>query len=354
MAVENPLPFLRALAEKRPLPPAVLIFGPQVFLREYVLDALRIRTSGDGLEYRTFQIGAGDDFGAVIDELLAPGLFASRKLIVCRVLRARRERSSDDGEARSSKASRGADEAALAAAIERSDGRSHLVVLYETAPAAKLRQAIESHGAAVNCNRPFDNQIGQYAQLFARSLGVKLSSAAAELVSARYGTDLAALNNALSRASINREPGATIDAADLREPAAQGVPEAFELADSLARGQAPRAVALLDRSLATGRDTFELLAVEIVPVLRRMLIAASMLRKRDCTAADIARVLGLPPSSPMALRAVEGARRLGLQRLSRGYRAAAELDAGFKTGQIRGREQALSGLIIELFAAPQA
>src|SRR5271154_1655787 len=106
MALENPLPFLRGLGEKREVPLAVLVLGPQTFLREYVLDAIRLRLGGEGFEYRGFQVGAGDDFGGVIEELLAPGLFATRTLIVCRVLRSRRERAGE-GEARPAKASHG-------------------------------------------------------------------------------------------------------------------------------------------------------------------------------------------------------------------------------------------------------
>lgn len=352
MAVENPLPFLQSLNEKRPLPSTILLFGPQAFLREHLLDAIRFRLASEGLEYTAFHVGAGDDFGAVIEELMAPGLFASRKLIVCRVLRSRRERASE-GETRPPKSSSGADESALGAAIERSQGPSYLVLLYEGTVPAKLRQAIEKNGTAVNCNRPFENQIGQYVQIFARAHGLKLSGAVAEILTARYGADLAALNNAMARMAINHERGETIDASEAREPGAQGVPEVFELAESLARGQAGRAFALLDRSLATGRDTFELLAVEIVPALRRMLLVASMIKKPDFTTADAARVLALPPSSPMVIRAIEGARRLGLQRLSRSYKAATDLDAGFKLGEIRGREQALSGLLLELFGASQ-
>ena len=349
MAVENPLPFLRSLSERRPLPPTILLFGPQAFLREYLLDAIRNRLAGEGLEYSGFQVGAGDDFGGVIEELLAPGLFAARKLIACRVLRSRRERTVGD-DARPSKSSHGADESALIDALERAQGQSYLVLLYEATVPAKLRQAAEKQGVAVNCNRPFDNQIGQYAQIFARTVGLKLSAAAAELLIARYGGDLAALNNALAKLAIGHERGEAVEASEVREPAAHGVPEVFELAESLARGQPARAFALLDRSLATGRDTFELLALEILPVLRRMLIVASIIKQPGFTTADAARVLGLPPSSPLAIRAVEGARRLGADRLNRSYKAAAEMDAGFKLGEIRGREQALSGLILELLS----
>jgi len=349
MATENPLPFLRGLNEKRPLPETMLLFGQQAFLREYLLDSIRRRLIDEGFEYAGFQVGAGDDFGGVIEELLAPGLFASSKLIACRVLKSRRERG--EGEGRATRAAHGVDEAALAAAIERAQGPSRLLVIYEGMPPAKLRQTIEKRGVAIGCNRPFDNQIAQYAQIFARALGLKLSSSASELVVARHGSDLAALNNVLSKAAIGHARGESVEAPELREPEAQGVPEVFELAESLARGQAARSLALLDRALATGRDTFELLAVEIVPALRRMLLVASAMNQRDFTIADAARLLGFSPSSPLALRAVEGARRFGLERLNLGYKAAAELDAGFKLGDVRGREQALSGLILELLAA---
>lgn len=294
MATENPLPFLRGLAEKRPLAEAVLLFGPQAFLREYLLDAIRLRLADEGFEYAGFQVGAADDFGGVIEELVAPGLFASRKLIVCRVLKSRRERSAE-GEGRAGKSAHGADEGALAAAIERAQSTSRLVMVYENAAPAKLRQAIEKRGVAINCNKPFDNQIAQYAQFFARSLGLKLSSSAAEFMVARHGSDLAAVNNVLSKAAIIHERGESVEASDLREREAQGVPEVFDLAESLTRGQASRSLALLDRALATGRDTFELLAVEIVPALRRMLLVASAMHKRDFTIADAARLLGLHP-----------------------------------------------------------
>ncbi len=354
MSTDNPLPFLRALSEGRRVPPVILLAGPQAFLREYILDALRARLAGEGVGYGSFQVGASGDFSRVIEELVEPGLFASRKLIACRVLRSRRERAGESAEPVAKNSDGAADEGALVHAIGQLKGPSHLVLLYENAAPAKLRQAIEKDGVVVNCAKPFDNQIVQFAQAFARALGLKLSSAAIELLAARYGADLAAMNNALNKLAIGYEPGETIEASQLREPAAQGVPEVFELAESLTRGQAGRAFSLLERSLTVGRDPFELLAVEIIPVLRRILLGASMLRKKDSTPAEIARQLGLSPTSPLLTRALDAARRFGFERVALAYRTAAELDAGFKMGLLKGREQALSGLVLELLAGPPA
>jgi len=67
---------------------------------------------------------------------------------------------------------------------------------------------------------------------------------------------------------------------------------------------------------------------------------------------EVAAALGLPPQSGLATRAIEGARRFGLARLERAYWRACAMDAGFKDGTIKEREQALAGLILELMSAP--
>jgi hypothetical protein len=67
---------------------------------------------------------------------------------------------------------------------------------------------------------------------------------------------------------------------------------------------------------------------------------------------DVAAALGLPPQSGLATRAIEGARRFGLQRLERAYWRACAMDVGFKDGTIKGREDALAGLILDLMGTP--
>jgi DNA polymerase III delta subunit len=353
MPLETALAYLRGAGGDRRIPPVVLIFGPHAFLREYVLDSIVRKLVADGCQYRSFQIGAGDDYGAALNELRAPDLFAPRRAIACRILKSRRDKAetadADGADARTPGS--GGSEAALVASIETARGPGSLVLLYEkdNAP-AKVRRAAEKSALLVNCLRPFDNQIEQYVNAFAHTHGLKLAPAAIDLIISRHGGDLAAVGNTLGKATIFAEPGKLVQPADLDE-GARRMPEAFELAESVARGRATAALAQLGRALALGREVFEILAVEIIPMMRRMMIAASMMAARK-SPGDVAAAMGLPPQSGLATRAIEGARRFGLARLERAYWRACAMDAGFKDGTIKEREQALAGLILELMTAP--
>ena len=353
MPVENALAYLRSAGPSRKIPPVVVIFGPQAFLREYVFDSVVRALVAQSEQYRGFQIGAGDDYGGVLAELRAPDLFAPKRAIACRILRSRRERADDaDADAAKGASAAGGGEPALVAAIEAAQGPGHLVMLYEkdNAP-AKVRRAAEKSALLINCMRPFDNQLEQYVNAFTHTLGLKLTASALDVLVARHGANLAAVANALAKATIYANKGAPLQAADLDEQGARRMPEVFELAESLARGRVSSALAQLGRAVALGRDTFEILAVEIIPVMRRMMIAASMLALKK-NPADVSAALGLPPQSGLATRAIEGARRFGLQRVERAYWRACRMDADFKNGLLKEREGAIAGLLLELMGAP--
>jgi len=355
MPLETALAFLRGSSAQRRIPPVVVIFGPHAFLREYVLDSIVRSLVADGCQYRSFHLGSGDDYGAVLNELCAPDLFAPRRAIACRILKSRRDRAetadaqADGADSRASGSA--GSEAALAAYIESARGPGNLILLYEkdNAP-AKIRRVAEKPALLVNCMRPFDNQIEQYVNAFAHSLGLKMSPAATDVIIARHGGDLAAIANVLGKVTIFTEPGTAVQPGDLDE-GSRRMPEAFELADSVARGRTSAALAQLGRALALGREVFEILAVEIIPIMRRMMIAASMISNRRGPG-DVAAALGLPPQSGLATRAIEGARRFGLARLERAYWRACAMDAGFKDGTIKEREEALAGLLLDLMIVP--
>jgi DNA polymerase III delta subunit len=351
MAIENALGFLRAGSAAAEAP-IYVIAGPQPFLREYVLDNLRRRMAAQGFQYRPFQAGGGEGFGAVIRELEAADLFAPRRFVACRVLKTYRERGGDDdGDDESTSSGGGGGEAALIGAISKIAPTVRLGLVYErdNAP-AKIKRTAEGAGIVINCMRPFDNQIGQYAEVFARGLGLKLARDTADLLAIRHGGDLAAIANALSLAAIAAEAGGRIDEADLGSGGgASRVPDLFELAESVPRGNLNETLALFDRAVQTGRDPIELLAVELIPLIRRMLTAAVLLEKRQGVAA-IGRVLALPPSSGLMMRALDGARRFGAERLTVAHRQATTLDASFKAGLLKEREAAIAGLLLELMA----
>jgi DNA polymerase III delta subunit len=354
LAAETSIVFLRALNQGREIAPVTVIYGPQAFLREYALDSLRRRLTEAGFKYRAFQIGGADSYDAVVSELEERDLFAAKRLVVGRVLRSYRERGGDDdGEADERATSGRGDEVALIAARDRMNAAVRLALVYESDKLpAKMRRVIEQSGTLVNCARPFDNQLAQYAELFARALGLRLTIKEADLVVARHAGDLAAIANALNKAAITRREDGKIELTELGGLGAIRIPQLFEIAESLVQRGVGETLALFDHAIQTGRDPIELLVLELIPQVRRMLLAATFLaRKKDPGA--IAAALGVAPSSPLATRAIEGARRFGLKRLERTHRRACELDASLKSGLVRQREHAVGALILELAGSDQ-
>jgi DNA polymerase III delta subunit len=352
MARVSALEFLRACARPSQLPGTILIYGPQAFLREYVLDTALASMNSPGRERLRLQLGPNDAPAALLGELSGPSLFAPTRMIACRVLRSRRARTHSADEGLDTGAKRDGD-AQLAEAIVKLASSTSLVMLYEQerAPAA-ISQTVENRGLAVVCGKPFPNQVEQYAQLFARRLGLELSTAAGAHLAERCNADLGALHNTLALAAIELGAKAKVGMKELSGPFAGSAPELFDLARCVSSAQAGRFLALLDRAGALGRDAVEVLAVEIIPTLRRMLLAASMLaegRRR----AEIARALGMGPQSPAVESAIDGAARLGLNRIREAYREAVELDTAFKTGLVRERQAALCRLMLDMAQAPR-
>lgn len=354
MPVETALSILRA-GERAKLPAAIVISGPHAFLREYVFDHLRRRMAGQGMRYRGFQVGGAGGFDEVLAELRERDLFAPVRLVACRVLRSHRGGDSaadEDAEDVAGGGRKGAagGEAALAEALEAMRPPGALLVIYDRdSPPARIRRAVERDGLLINCLRPFDNQLASLAEVFAAATGLRLAPDVADLLVSCHAGDLGAIANTLAKTAVRCAPGATLEAADLAEPAAATIPELFDLAEAIADGRTAAAFTILERALAVGRDPVELLSVEIIPVMRRMMLAAAMAARRQ-NARQIAAALGMSPASPLAQRAIDGARRFGLARLGLVYRRAGALDAGFKNGQIRQREEELAALLLDLFA----
>ncbi len=348
MPSENALALLAQIeARKALLPAAILIAGPQAFLKEYVLDACRDALRGPGREQQSFQIGAGGDFGAVLEAIAAPGLFAAATIATCRILRSRGGGADEDGEAGETRASRSSDDSKLFRAIELATSPSHLILLYERDKApAKVQRQIEKAGLAIVCNKPFESQLPQVATLFALRLGLKINYATADNLTERYGTNLAAMHNALVLAAI-AAPQRTPDEFLRTGAGADWGGELFQISESLSGDLPLLALAMIDRAIAVGRDPVELLSIEIIPALRRLLIAAA-LGMQGQGPAEIAMEIAMSPRSPRVTAIANAARRYGLRRLTQTYREAIELDANFKNGMVKERQQALSVLLAPL------
>jgi DNA polymerase III delta subunit len=349
LAAETALAFLRGLAQGREVAPVTLIYGPQAFLREYVLDRLRHRLAIDNFKYRALQIGAAETYNVLMSEVGGADLFAPNRLVAARVQRSYRERSGDhDSEVGEGVGPGSGDETALITACARIEPTVRLALVYERDKlSVKMRRAVEQSGTTVNCMRPFDNQLAQYAELFARGQGLRLTMREADLLVARHRGDLMGIANAINKAAITCGDNGKIEVTELKGSGAARVPELFEIAESLVQRGVGETLALFDRAMQTGRDPIEVLALELIPQIRRMMLAATLLsRKKD--PGGIAAALGVAPGSPLASRAIEGARRFGLKRLEGSHRKACELDESFKNGFIKQREQAVAALILEL------
>ena len=352
MPSENALAFLSQLdSGKALMPPAILIAGPQAFLKEYVLDACRSHLRGPGRESQSFQIGAGGDFGAVLEAIAAPGLFAPAAIVACRILRTRGTAEDDGdggGESGERRSARSPDDSRLSRAIELARNPSHLILLYDRdAAPAKVQRQVEKSGLAIICNKPFESQLTQCAALFARRLGLKINYATVDTLADRFGANLAAMHNALVLAAIaaaNHKPDDFLrsgpGAGDLGT-------ELFQISESLSGDQPIVPFSMIDRAAAIGRDPTELLAVEIIPALRRLMIAATLTMQGQGPA-EIAMEVSMSPRSPRVTALCNAARRYGLHRLTDTYRDAIELDANFKNGTVKEREQALSVLLAGL------
>lgn len=349
MASENALAFLSQLeAGKALLPAVILISGPQAFLKEYVLDACRDALRGPGRESQSFHIGPGAGFGAVMEAVSAPSLFAPAMVATCRIFRSRGAAESDGGEAGEGRASRGTEDSSLSRAIELARTPSHLILIYDrdNAP-AKVQRQVEKAGLGVICSKPFESQCSQFATLFARRLGLKINYASADALTERYATNLAAMHNTLvlaAIATIEQNPDEFLRSAtgtvDLGG-------ELFQISESLSGDLPLMPLAMIDRAVAIGRDPTELLSLEIIPALRKLLIAATLTMQGQGPA-EIAMEISMSPRSPRVTATVNAARRYGLRRLTRTYREAIDLDASFKNGTVKEREQALSSLLAPL------
>ena len=354
MAVEPAIAFLRSLVRPREIPAVVLITGPNQFLREYVLDALARALRPQGFKYRSYQVADDEDLAEMLHELRAPDLFTPRRMVACRVLKSVRE-APDDAQARPA-AGRGKSsgvEATLTEAIGNLRGaESRLAIVYErdNAP-ARLRRAVEQSGLVVTCMRPFDDQLGQYATLFARLLDCRLTPEAADLLAGSFTGDLGGIANAIAKAALGHPAGAPLQSADFAADATGRAPELLAIAEAIGRADLLTALGMLERAMAVGRDALEILGVEIVPTLRRMMLAAALLGTGK-SVSGVAAALGMAPGSQMAARAVDGARRFGAGRLRRAYQTACDLDASIKAGLTSETRDALARLLIDLAAEP--
>ena len=190
-------------------------------------------------------------------------------------------------------------------------------------------------------NRPRDR--GAWVQSEARTAGVRLNSAAVDVIVDHLGENVGSLDGVLRTVAATFGEG-TVLGPEHVEPFlgdAGGVPP-WDLTDAIDSGRTSRAIELLGRMLGAG----ERHPLQVMAILQGHYGKLATLDGRNLrTEADAAAALGIKPGYP-ARKAMEQARRLGGTSIRRAIDllAAADLD-------LRGRRDLDSSLVIEILVA---
>jgi DNA polymerase-3 subunit delta len=242
----TPAELTRELAGGR-LRPAYLVAGSEALWRDEALAALRAAALGEEGGDFDFERLAGERAtpSQLLDAVRALPLLAKRRFVVLREPEARRgARGEALGEAieRAVRDVAGADSCVLIVVAEQIDRRSRWV------------KAFAEPAALVACDPPKGTRAAlDFLRDEARSQGVSLDGAAAELLAQAVGPQLLLLRQELAKAALFAGPGVRVTRAHVEETlcvvAEQPI---WDLTDAIGEGRTADALAQLGRMLAGG------------------------------------------------------------------------------------------------------
>lgn len=246
-----------------------LIYGPEDFLQQELLAALRERAVAPGTE--AFNDHVLDPGPNQLSEALSLAqtlpFFSQRRLVVvrdCPLLLGKRGQAAAGEEGEAEEAAGGSAEAGLLAYLKRPVPTTCLVF---TAGAGldsrrKASKALLAAGAGVECAELKPVEAVQWAELRAARLGKRLGPEAAQALVAKAGASLRNLAGELDKLVLYVGDGHEIRARDVVEVVA-GAPEAevFDLVDAISQKQGGRALTMLQELLRGGEEPIRLLAL---------------------------------------------------------------------------------------------
>ncbi len=299
-----------------------VLFGDEPFLKRRVLAELKEQVlSGDDAEFsaRTFS-GREVVLRDVTDALATKALFGGgRTLVVV-----------DEADEFVS-----ANRPALEAYAERPRRESLLVLDVKTWPSTtRLYKRVAETGLQIECKLPAPARLLKWLVAHSqRAYDAKLEPAAAELLAEEVENDMGLLDQELAKLAALAGPQGTITA-DLVHQAVGGwrAKTAWDMLDAALRGDAPAALAQLDRLLLAGEVPVALLA-QIAASLRRFAAATRLIEQAEAAHRTISLRTALERAAvkPFVLgKAEEQLRRLGRARGNRLYHWLLEADLALK------------------------
>ena len=159
----------------------------------------------------------------------------------------------------------------------------------------KFFQQLAKKGRAVDFKVPYDNQIPQWIQRYARRKGVTVEAEAAALLSLLVGRNLRELASEIEKLQTYLGEGEPVT----RQAVEKGVgatrnTSIFELTDAIGERNRPRALALLQEVLDHGEEPHRIIAM-LCRHFQLLLRAQSLMREGNPARDAMARELGVSP-----------------------------------------------------------
>lgn len=314
---------------------AYVLYGPEVYVRDRAVQALRAKLLPEGLEQLNENLFEGAVSASdLIDAAETLPLMGEKRLVIVKswaALGARGESS---------------DIERFIQWLENIPETCCLVFVQAEAPDArkKLTQALKARAEWVEFALLSDADLLKWCVREMKPLGHTIGADAVEQLVFMAGRALTGLRTELDKACAYVGEREEITREDIEAVVTPGTEcTVFQMIDCLMKRQSGRSQMLLKSMLENGETRMGTLAM--LTRQMRMLTHIRLLRAQGMTLPEIERKLAL--NHYAAVRAAEQAGRFDLDSLEAGYRACVEADYAVKSGRVRDAA-ALDRLMLQL------
>ena len=303
--------------------PAYLFYGPEVYVMNSALEALRQKLLPEGLEELNQNLFEGPaEVQAVIDAAETLPLMGERRLVLLRDWAALTARGEP------------ADAGRFIQWLENMPETCCLVFVLPEAPDSrrKLTQALKKRAEWVEFAYLSDSEIYKWCARRVKPEGFAVEPDAVEQLVFMAGRALTGLMQELDKLCAYASGRAAITRADVEAVVTPSTEcTVFQMIDCLMRGQGGRAQLLLKAMLERGETRIGTLAMLTRQL--RMLTHIRLMRAQGLPLPEIERKLSL--NHYAASRAADQAGRFSAEALRAGYEACVNTDYAIKSGRVR-------------------
>jgi DNA polymerase-3 subunit delta len=324
-------------------PPVCVIFGGDAFLKRLAMQRFRRAVLGDEDGTFSFVTFDGDDalWRDVRDELATRAMFGGKRLVAVE----------DADEFVTNNRPQ------LEDYVARPLSTGVLLLEVSSFPATtRLHKAVAAAGLAIDCAAPVGKPLlGWLARWAKQQHGIELPAAAAEAIVELIGPELGLIDQELAKLALAVGRGKKVSAELVgRTVGNWRVRKAWDMLDAALGGNAPEAMAQLERLLSSGEHPISVLA-QIAATLRRFAAATRLVLQTEAAGRkmDVRQALQEAGVKPFVLQKSEmQLRHLNRHRGAQLHRWLIEADLDLKGDSRLPPRLILERMILRL-AAPQ-